>query len=390
MSPSEADDEFRAFWEDFNTILDAVLDRFEAHYLESHRILDVLLAKATPGKGDVKVLRNNVPNNEVSFRYFFEKLRNPAWLRLLRDGGLFDDPPGPDHESQPGMVAYPPWPQAHYLLRMASVEPELVCEIALGVHDQGNVSVRDDLVEIALELPPGLAQRFVPKVKDWAATPHLLITDRLLRLIVHLAGGGHLGPVLEIASGVFALKAEQQPPLSVGDHTYQPPPKLTAYMDLREYEEGLKRVISQLADADREKALAWVCDLLQSALDLEGKEHSDWSNSWRRAIEDSNQNVDLDVKGPLLAAVGMQSSFWLSAIMASSTVCLRCWSRAVARSFGDWDCTCLAWSLKHRWRSLPSDSLVGQISTTATSITSMSPSSNPVLHAYRKTKRQRS
>src|SRR5215213_5122653 len=80
--------------------------------------------------------------------YFFTKLRDPSWLRPLRDRRAFDNPP-PVHEESNGQIRFPLWPESRYLARVASDEPETVLEIILALPDTENIRVHEDLAEAA-------------------------------------------------------------------------------------------------------------------------------------------------------------------------------------------------------------------------------------------------
>src|SRR2546423_946266 len=43
--PRPFDQDFRTFWQEMETVFDSILERFEARYLSSHRLIDALLAK---------------------------------------------------------------------------------------------------------------------------------------------------------------------------------------------------------------------------------------------------------------------------------------------------------------------------------------------------------
>lgn len=63
--PRSLDTSFRKFWEEAQTILDLVLEKFESRYLVYVGLLDELLAKNSPSQEDLRRLRNHVPNNLV-------------------------------------------------------------------------------------------------------------------------------------------------------------------------------------------------------------------------------------------------------------------------------------------------------------------------------------
>jgi hypothetical protein len=66
-----------------------------------------------------------------------------------------------------------------------------VSAIALAIPATENMLVYQDLANIALSLPAGMAVPFVPKAKQWIASPYLsLLPEKLGALIAHLARGG--------------------------------------------------------------------------------------------------------------------------------------------------------------------------------------------------------
>jgi hypothetical protein len=121
--PRPVDAEFRRFWDDIQDVLDVVLDGFEARYSAYHRLLDDLLAKVVPAKGDLQMLKGRVPNNSVSFRYFFDRLDSKEWHQPLRHEGFFTSPPEPEQDYEEGGFRFVSWPQSTYLEKMAEVEP---------------------------------------------------------------------------------------------------------------------------------------------------------------------------------------------------------------------------------------------------------------------------
>jgi hypothetical protein len=57
------------------TVFDSILEKFEARYLSSHRLIDALLSADTPTGADMDTLKKAVPSNRVALGYFFEELR---------------------------------------------------------------------------------------------------------------------------------------------------------------------------------------------------------------------------------------------------------------------------------------------------------------------------
>ena len=132
-SPRPVDPEFRNFWQEMESILDVILERFEARYLECIRFLDELIAKPLPTSDDVDKLRKNVPNNLVTLGYFFDNLESSAWLKPLLDDGFFKHPPELVRDEETQSVTFPQWPESRYLARIAGKAPGTVCDIILQV-----------------------------------------------------------------------------------------------------------------------------------------------------------------------------------------------------------------------------------------------------------------
>ncbi len=126
------------------TVLDVVLNRFEARYVTFHRGIDELLAVAAPDERDVATLRDKVPNSLDALEYFFGKAGS-AWLAPLNAAGFFDRPPATEEGYR-----VPTWPQSRYLARMAAAEPDRVIGIAQFVADTRNVRVQEDLMKAPL------------------------------------------------------------------------------------------------------------------------------------------------------------------------------------------------------------------------------------------------
>jgi hypothetical protein len=90
--PRPVDPEFRQLWNDIQDVLDAVLDRFEARFTSSNRLLNELLAKDVPADADLAMLKQSVPNNSVSLGWtqrsktdqFIARARNRRWNPVTR------------------------------------------------------------------------------------------------------------------------------------------------------------------------------------------------------------------------------------------------------------------------------------------------------------------
>lgn len=162
-------DHFKQFCIDLDALFDTVLAELEFQTETVYQFLEQLLQRDGT-EDNVKDLQNKVPNNLVTYRYFFERLEKPGWLASLEKRGLFATPALAvidDASAQPVFVG---WPQSYYYLkRMATIAEvqETVLKITLRLAETENPYVRQDVVEIALRLPPAMAAQLALKIQDW-------------------------------------------------------------------------------------------------------------------------------------------------------------------------------------------------------------------------------
>lgn len=294
-APRALDDAYRRFWNEMESILDVVLEKFEGHYLESHRRLDELLTKEEPANEDAQWLRLNTPNNLVSLGYFFNKLTNPKWLRPLIAEGLFRHPPEPERELKDDriLINYSPWSQSRYLVRMAATDSpdvqQMVFDVLHGIETE-NFLIHLDIIDAACALPPELAAQLAAKEIRWVeqqnSIDHLL-PDKLASLINHLAAGGQSETAQHLAHTLLVIlpdpKASENEIMSFG---LNPVTKVSLW----DYERIIGKCRATLAEADGQTTLALFTDLLETAIKLSHPEREqtgkkDYSEIWRRGIE---------------------------------------------------------------------------------------------------------
>jgi len=243
-------------------------------------------------------------------RYFFDQLQNPEWIKALKEKGFFAHPPSAREHPDRETVSFPVWPEAQYLVRMASAAPEAVLETVLEIPETDNVRVHEDLADAALAMPPELAARLVPRACEWVKSPYsLLLPDKLGRLIAHLACGGRVEDALRLSRAMLELlpdpRSDEQ--LAVTDGltlTPEPRPRFDSYY----YEQILQRDYPELLRAVGLPALELLCDLLDRAVELSRRPNDDgdrdYSYVWRPAVEDHEQNGDArGVREILVSAV---------------------------------------------------------------------------------------
>jgi len=235
--------------------------------------------------------------HEAQYRYFFDRLENPEWIRPLRSKGYFSNPPRMQPDETRGTIRVPQWPESRYLARMAPLRPEAVLEIIMGMPDTENGRVHEDLADAVLAMPSELSARLVEKAKSWARSRHqFLLPEKLGSLVAHLARGGQIEAALNLARVVLEILPDprEEAGVEVKDK-YGLPPTPIARFDTWHYEEILKKDFPELVREAGIRALELLCDLLEAGIRLSQRrgEHEgpeDLSYIWRRAIEDHAQN----------------------------------------------------------------------------------------------------
>jgi hypothetical protein len=231
----------------------------------------------------------------ANYRYFFEKLNAPGWLRPLADRGRFDHPPTLIEVE--GGFLFPGWPESQYLARMAKL-PEAQAEvlrIALAIPQTDNAMVHADLLNVALALPAAEAAQLADRIASWVQQGHEnSVAMKIGEFIAHLATGGQGRAALRLAAAAFALKPQ---PAAQEEQEWAPSPEPQAYLRDWYYEHALEAAFAPLVAVDPKATFVLVCDLLDQAIALSRGpaqgEARDYSYIWRSAIERDEQPAQL-------------------------------------------------------------------------------------------------
>lgn len=289
--PRPLDQEFREFYDDFEMVLDIVLERFEGQYLTTHQAIDALLEKEYPTSNDIKKLRNSIPNNQVSLGYFFDALDYESWLEPLAEGGFFTSPP--EYEiDQEGNIRDVSWPQSRYLVRMTPRSPDIVHSIALGIPSTANFHIQEDLTEVALTLPSALASDFLPMEMEWLKSQYKPFTpEKRIALLVHFIKGGEIDAGFQLGAALLAVREDPQILDENNDLPAYSSDIDTVFFDTQHYQRALNKIVAVFQEADIGRTLVLLCDLLNEAMELSTPKNGidgsfDASYRWRPVIED--------------------------------------------------------------------------------------------------------
>jgi len=286
-------------WESIQILLSVILRHIRDQFLRWLPVLDELLSKSQPTKNEVNRFANEIPNNTIFHSYFFDHLENPGWLEPLWNKGFFMKPPSAERNEEAGRIRFPPWPESRYLARIAKHRPEIVADIIRKMQDTDNAAVHSDLIDALLAMPPEVSATLTEKVKEWVKSPYLLLPEKLGKLISHLTVGGKVCEAMAIASVLLDL---------FSDSRQEWLPKPQSRLDAWHYEQILKQNFSDLVRIVGLSAVELLCNLLEKAIILSGKqkeykEPQDYSCIWRPAIENHDQNLGCTIKDVLVSGV---------------------------------------------------------------------------------------
>jgi hypothetical protein len=263
----------------------------ESEFFRKMNQLDRVLSSHADSPAAFPEMGGLLTDDDVS-REFFKRLQNPGWIPLLDEAGYFDTPPRAKH-MEDGQVQYPGWAAAEYLVRMASQAPKQVATILARVRTD-NAFVIGNIVDAALAMPPCVAVSLVPSICQAAREGSLWIDFKdASDLCVYLVEGAEFDAAMQLANALFA------PVFEKGE---EKPARRDAYW----YKEGLRKVSPVLVVSNPQAFLPALCDWLKAAVEAKGRVNDkgrDYSDIWRPAIEEHEQNKDYDFASAVVGCV---------------------------------------------------------------------------------------
>jgi len=246
------------------------------------------------------------------YRYFFYKLQNPEWIMPLSRKGFFKVTNAPEVKKDRDTISFPPWPESHYLARMATYKPEAVLKIIIPLITTENISIHEDLVDAALAMPATLAASWVTEeLKYIQKQPHfsLLLPEKLGMLMAHLAKGGQIKIAMKLARILLEVFPDprKSAELSPGSTIQFPPEPITKF-EAWSYEQILNKNMPDLVKANGIKTVELLCDLLEKAVKFsrsrdEDNGPEDYSYIWRPSIGGSKRGHIDEIASILVSSI---------------------------------------------------------------------------------------
>ncbi|WP_457946960.1 hypothetical protein ACTAQI_15250 [Pseudarthrobacter sp. alpha12b] len=219
-------------------------------------------------------------------RVFFDGLKNPLWLPLLDEVGVFNHPPL-EQVGEDGRIQWVPWPQGDYLVAIARQVPGQVAAILLRkVGPEAAPWVKEQVVLAALEMSPESAAQLTNRIAsflDQRQGPSFGL--EIVSLIEHLAAGGRSRQAERLAHALLR-------PAPVEEETGHGEHAIRAGIEEIWYGEALSRVVAALANHEKLLSMltAWLEEeqLITKCWDEENGD--DFSYIRRPSISDHSQN----------------------------------------------------------------------------------------------------
>jgi len=170
--PRQYTQSMQNFFDDVDGLLDELLLILDAQHSKAIAMIDALLESKNPIDVKARMLRQKMPNTLNYHRYLFQKLDEFEWLDHLKKNKFFDRPPTPIYDDEIGRYRLSEWPASGFLARMAQKAQKAgvqknILIIALEIPETENPYVRQDIIDIALALPPDMSVQLLPKIQSW-------------------------------------------------------------------------------------------------------------------------------------------------------------------------------------------------------------------------------
>lgn len=307
---------------DFDTVFDLILDRFEAQFVRVFESIDAMLAGTESIASQVSHVRQSIPNNFVALDHLFKQVHDPGWLIPLLDAEFFANPPLPEYSADGREVRYHRWPQIEFLLRLAreGADPEVVTNVLRSIPVTRNMLVEATCVAVALELPTNLAASVVPRFVELIGTEGVTdlsdqLAERLGALVTHLARGGYAQAALQL-TGALLDPLDREPVTitlyvdSNGNEVTSTLGDTRARLNAYSYQAIVRENVPDLIQAAGVEGLDLLCQLLDKSINAAAAPEGatppvDLLDIWWPEVEsrDEMQLSVAGIRGALVAAV---------------------------------------------------------------------------------------
>lgn len=282
------DEEFIDIWNEAQNLFYVLSQRFKDNYTSYMHRIDEITSVRNPGKEEIKILKNKIPNNFVTQNYFFNKLKEKpsVWLSLLERNKYFKYPPEPEYDSDKKLTYCLLWPASRYLAHVSSLkafDPAEIFRVVKSIPRTKNTRVHLDLVDCTINLPPKYAREFVKDAEEWLnLSDQHFFPKKLALLIIHLSEGEEIDKAIQLTKMLFKVNADSK---KSSKTKLKIPIDPKARFETRVYEDELSRVIPVLVKKSGVRALECISGLFEDALNIRNrsnkvKDYEDYPYMW--------------------------------------------------------------------------------------------------------------
>ena len=241
----------------------------------------------------------DLASGAAEYKFLFDHLDSPDWLKPMVEEGVFEHPP--DSTVEDDRRVFLLWPPSRYLARIAERTPNEVAKVIAVVPDTDNYRVHDDFLAAIRSMPPSIGIGLTGAIGRWLLGPHSAgITRHAAEIMGQFADAGYGDQALQIGKRLLRLARPTGGGEAFGFRDAQPSCSQYDYSSI--LEQQWPRVVA----AGPVPSWRFVRRLLEIAVESHRPPDTaphDLSYIWRRTIHPSDQTIPYDLKGSLVEAV---------------------------------------------------------------------------------------
>ncbi|MFZ2961382.1 MAG: hypothetical protein WA705_31280 [Candidatus Ozemobacteraceae bacterium] len=310
--PRPLDTKFRDHWKGFQDVFQGVLLRFKRDYQRVFQNIDQCCVEENPTKETVERLLSRLPRNNAILGYLFSKIPNSRWFPPLRKRDLFAYPPNLVI-NEDGSTSIPSWPQAAYIIRIASEMPDQVLDLLLTL-DTDNFLIMGQFTQAAGKFAPPKAAKWAERLAEWFDAGHSGkggVERPTIELVSLLASKDHIGPALALFRSMIEIQPDPDYPYQgkiSEEATFVGWPKPRLRVENWMFRSILEKCSQRLADVDPAATLSILLKTMEQAIRFfrhtqDQEKPVDHSYIWQPVIDSHEQDTDSDFRGSLVEAI---------------------------------------------------------------------------------------
>ena len=265
--------------------------------------IDLILEKKQPDLKEkneiIELLRD-----EPYANYFFKKVENPVWFKILLRERFFVYSPGLIQGKDKKSYRIPFWTPLYYLEKISKYSEfsDDLINIMQKITGSGvdNYYTYYVFTKISINFESEKSAKVVPLVRRWLISRfgNRLVSTELGKLLKHLLEGNQIDAGLELIKIATKTKEEKDKVFGLK--------KTKAIVDIHWFKKLIKENISLIVKKCPKRAINVISQNLIKAIEIEfgntnGQTYKDGSYIWRPAIEEHTQNSRLPEIKEILA-----------------------------------------------------------------------------------------